>query len=103
MKDLLGEANVSELNTVIYLLRQVVYAMVDSMPPNSDCLNLLAGALLTRFSYTGEWEDVKVACCLRMKLGKGVRITHTLEEILAVLRDPVRETFNLRSSSMFRL
>ncbi|KAJ7107941.1 CHAT domain-containing protein [Mycena epipterygia] len=56
-----SESSLTNLNTAIYLLAQT---WSTHSPQDSECLNLLATALLTRFSYTGKWKDVQIACMI---------------------------------------
>ncbi|KAJ6629734.1 hypothetical protein B0H10DRAFT_2184301 [Mycena sp. CBHHK59/15] len=67
--DLLQEykaaANVSNLNSAIYLLRRAAHCWLPAQPELPECLNNLASALLTRFSYTAELEDVQMALAFR--------------------------------------
>ncbi|KAJ7246212.1 CHAT domain-containing protein [Mycena rebaudengoi] len=58
LKDCMAENNLANLDTAIYLLAET---WVDESALNSYWLNLLATALLTRFSYTGQWKDVQIA------------------------------------------
>ncbi|KAJ7090002.1 CHAT domain-containing protein [Mycena epipterygia] len=58
LRDCMTKSSIANLNTTIYLLAQ---NWVDHSSQNSQCLNLLATALLTRFSYTSQWMDVQLA------------------------------------------
>ncbi|KAJ7107457.1 hypothetical protein C8R44DRAFT_804627, partial [Mycena epipterygia] len=74
LRDCMAESSIANLNTAIYLLAQT---WGDHIPQDSQCLNLFSTALLTRFSYTGEWEDVKIAgticACLIMDKTSGLQ------------------------------
>ncbi|KAJ7747449.1 tetratricopeptide repeat-containing protein [Mycena maculata] len=63
--DLLNECkaagNINDLNTAIYLLFQAAYSLLPSHPELAGCLNRLSVGLATRFSYTGDLEDVHLA------------------------------------------
>jgi len=61
LRDYMAESSLANLNTAIYFLAQT---WVNQSPQDSECLNLLATALLTRFSYTGQWTDVQIACMI---------------------------------------
>ncbi|KAJ6516957.1 tetratricopeptide repeat-containing protein [Mycena vulgaris] len=68
LRDCMAESSIANLNTAIYLLAQT---WGDYIPQDSQYLNLLATALLTRFSYTGNWEDVQFAGTICAKLFTG--------------------------------
>ncbi|KAJ6459841.1 CHAT domain-containing protein [Mycena sanguinolenta] len=57
--------NIPNLNTAIFLLRIAVRSWFPRHPELRECLNLLATALLTRFSYICQLEDVHQACHCR--------------------------------------
>jgi hypothetical protein len=61
-KECIADINISDLHTAIYLFKWLVRP---ESPPSLEIRNSLVTALLTRFSYTGEWEDVRAACALR--------------------------------------
>ncbi|KAJ7844825.1 hypothetical protein B0H13DRAFT_2286274 [Mycena leptocephala] len=67
--DLLGECkadfNISSLNTVIYILACAAFNWPPGDTEFSDCLNHLATALLIRFIYTVDANDVHKAFLLR--------------------------------------
>ncbi|KAF7350028.1 hypothetical protein MVEN_01304500 [Mycena venus] len=65
LRDCMTESNVTSLNTAIYLLAQTGIAQ---KLQNARCLDLLATALLTRFSYTGQWIDVQLVPPIRLIL-----------------------------------
>ncbi|KAJ7720751.1 CHAT domain-containing protein [Mycena maculata] len=62
----------------IYLLGQGAHAYVhQDGPQNSNCLELLAAALLRRFTHTGQWEDVQdagVVCVAEVIPGGDTRL-----------------------------
>ena len=63
--------NIADLDRVISLLSEVAHISAAQSPQFSAGLNLLANALVTRFSYTGQWNDVKVAAVIRMGMFSG--------------------------------
>ncbi|KAJ6566335.1 CHAT domain-containing protein [Mycena capillaripes] len=64
LRDYMAASSLVNLHTAIYLLAQT---WVNEGPQDSECLNLLATALLTRFSYTGQWTDVNIAGILALE------------------------------------
>ncbi|KAJ6601514.1 CHAT domain-containing protein [Mycena sp. CBHHK59/15] len=69
-----GASNISSLNTSIYLLRWAIYLLGrDAQAGNpevtglSEALGLLATALLTRFSFTSQLDDVNLAFAARFQ------------------------------------
>ncbi|KAJ6599400.1 hypothetical protein B0H10DRAFT_1959160 [Mycena sp. CBHHK59/15] len=58
-------SNISELNTAIYLFYQAAYTWLPEHPELPGCLNQLAEALVTRFSYAPDLTDVQLALALR--------------------------------------
>ncbi|KAJ6559348.1 hypothetical protein B0H10DRAFT_1930375 [Mycena sp. CBHHK59/15] len=62
-------SDISELDTAIYLFRHAIYLLrrdgLPRRPELKDCLNTFATALLTRFSYTAQFDDVVNAFGLR--------------------------------------
>ncbi|KAJ7737609.1 CHAT domain-containing protein [Mycena maculata] len=63
--DLLNECkaagNINDLNTAIFLFSQATHNLLPAHAELSGCLNHLSVALATRFSYTGDLEDVHLA------------------------------------------
>lgn len=60
-----GNMNISSLDSAIYLLQCAASSWPPADPQFPECLNYLATALLTRFTYTGNPEDVKYAIIMR--------------------------------------
>ncbi|KAJ7257747.1 hypothetical protein C8J57DRAFT_1647484 [Mycena rebaudengoi] len=58
-------ANISTLNTAVYLLNYAASSFPHGSPEQQDCCNRLATALFTRFIYTGDENDVHRAALLR--------------------------------------
>ncbi|KAJ7242667.1 CHAT domain-containing protein [Mycena rebaudengoi] len=58
-------ANISTLNTAVYLLNYAASGFPHGSPEQQDCCNHLATALFTRFIYTGDENDVHRAALLR--------------------------------------
>ncbi|KAJ7479252.1 CHAT domain-containing protein [Mycena latifolia] len=82
MKDCLAASNIADVNTTIYLLVQVLHASVHRHP---ECLDLLATALLTRFSLTCDWNDVKVAGGICSGMVAGSIHEHTNPQVAGLL------------------
>ncbi|KAJ7083423.1 CHAT domain-containing protein [Mycena epipterygia] len=87
LRDYMAESSLANLHTAIYLLAQT---WVNHNPQDSECLNLLATALLTRFSYTGQWKDVQIACIIH-----GVAMKVLRSEILGVLTELVSDVLQM--------
>ncbi|KAJ7652737.1 hypothetical protein DFH06DRAFT_1475130 [Mycena polygramma] len=75
-KECLAECNITSLNTAIYLLMTVVYAPPDAHSQTSRSLEQLADAYLTRFSHTGNWEDMQRASLILSGLSAGFSHVH---------------------------
>ncbi|KAJ7615729.1 CHAT domain-containing protein [Mycena polygramma] len=75
-KECLAECNITSLNTAIYLLMTVVYAPADAHSQTSRSLEQLADAYLTRFSHTGNWEDMQRASLILSGLSAGFSHVH---------------------------
>jgi hypothetical protein len=82
LKNCMAESNIADLNTAIYLLGHAAHTWLDKSPQSSKCVDLLVTALLTRFSYTSQWEDVRVASLFRLWMLQGSLPDHTLQWIL---------------------
>ncbi|KAJ7189717.1 CHAT domain-containing protein [Mycena pura] len=65
LKKCKAASNISSLNTAIYLLSCAVYRWLPADPQLPECLDHLATALLSRFGYTWEVEDVSAANAMR--------------------------------------
>ncbi|KAJ7456088.1 CHAT domain-containing protein [Mycena latifolia] len=63
-KKCMGESNLADLDTAIYLLSCAAY-WADPNPQSSECLTLLTNTLLLRFNYIGKWLDVQHAGIIR--------------------------------------
>ncbi|KAJ7107528.1 CHAT domain-containing protein [Mycena epipterygia] len=85
LRDCMAESSLANLNTAIYLLAQV---WVGNSTRNSQHLKLLSTALLTRFSYSSQWTDVKIAGAVCMFLTG-------LKSDVAMLQDYLSEELQL--------
>ncbi|KAJ7737592.1 CHAT domain-containing protein [Mycena maculata] len=88
--DLLNECkaagNINDLNTAIFLFLQAAYSLLPAHPELLGSLNRLSGALVIRFSYTGDLEDVYAAATLAGAAAVGYDDIQTL---LSMLTDPL--------------
>ncbi|KAJ7105926.1 CHAT domain-containing protein [Mycena epipterygia] len=89
LRDCMAESSLANLDTTIYLLAQT---SVNYSPLGSQRLNLLATALLTRFSYTGQWKDVWIAGAIHRSL-----ITASISVISGPLQNLLSSQLNLDS------
>ncbi|KAJ7082493.1 CHAT domain-containing protein [Mycena epipterygia] len=87
LRDHTAKSSLANLHTAIYLLAQ---PWINHSPQNSECLNLLATALLTRFSYTGQWKDVQIAGIIH-----GGIVTGLTSHILGVLTELVSDVLQM--------
>ncbi|KAJ7438156.1 CHAT domain-containing protein [Mycena latifolia] len=65
-------ANISSLNTAIYLLTSAAFSWSPTDPQFRDCINYLVTGLLTRFTYTGKAVDVHKAVSLAAETISGL-------------------------------
>ncbi|KAJ7464334.1 hypothetical protein FB451DRAFT_437551, partial [Mycena latifolia] len=61
LKECKTESNIADLNTAIYLLHCAAYSSFTARPKFLECLQYLARALLIRFNYQPDVEDVQKA------------------------------------------
>ncbi|KAJ7896193.1 CHAT domain-containing protein [Mycena leptocephala] len=61
LKECKTESNIADLNTAIYLLHCAAYSSFTARPKFAECLQYLARALLIRFNYQPDIEDVQKA------------------------------------------
>ncbi|KAJ7834751.1 hypothetical protein B0H13DRAFT_2426649 [Mycena leptocephala] len=65
LKESKAACYVSDLDTVIALLSQAAQGLLPSHPNLTECLNLFADVLITRFSVTEDLDDVRKAIGFR--------------------------------------
>ncbi|KAJ7082497.1 CHAT domain-containing protein [Mycena epipterygia] len=87
LRDYMAESSLANLHTAIYLLAQT---WINQSPQDSKCLNLLATALLTRFSYTGQWRDVRIAGQIHANI-----MTDSTSQISGVLTELVSDVLQM--------
>jgi hypothetical protein len=74
LKESKAACHVSDLDTVIALLSQAAQGLLPSHPNLTECLNLFADVLITRFSITEDLDDVRKAIGFRCgALGGDIR------------------------------
>jgi hypothetical protein len=90
----MAECSIANLNTAISLLTQVALTKAAGGSHNPEYLNLLVTALLTRFGYTGQWDDVKSSCVIRvwtLTSGRYQDLSNILREVPECLDHYVSE------------
>lgn len=78
----MAESNIADLNTAIYLLGHAGHIWLNKSLQSSECMDLLVTGLLTRFSYTGQWEDIRIASLFRLWMLQGSLPEHTIQSIM---------------------
>lgn len=61
MEDLKSEPSIANLNTSIYLFREVLTERTSTHPLHFDAVNNLAFALSVRYMYTNQKDDIDEA------------------------------------------
>ncbi|KAJ7208680.1 tetratricopeptide repeat-containing protein [Mycena pura] len=95
-------ANVSSLNTAIYLLQRAAFGWPPADPELPECLNHLATALLIRFIYAANVEDIYHATTFRDAAVTGKPVQSILEQLVQNCHEDY-DSMDMMNSAVFML
>ncbi|KAJ7207439.1 CHAT domain-containing protein [Mycena pura] len=104
LKQCKGESNIADLNTAIYLLHCAAYRSFTARPKLVECLQYLARALLIRFSYQADIEDVQKALLIySWSSGAFLNIADVFKNMDVVTEEDPNDMINLARSILMNI